>query len=188
MKKAEPLSKVLKVLLSLWAAYNILAMVVMPNVSSYFGLWVSGVVTPYANTIGLNASWNFFSPDPAHTMYLRYYVHFIGEDGIETQDPIEDYFPQEKNKGISDPTRKRELYAMRFMVIEPVRLKTLFGPWICKKFPEATYVEMEHVVETVPPLDQVVTLKNERVHDLSEEIQYVRSSYNCSGDNDEVVQ
>ncbi|WII71005.1 hypothetical protein QJS83_11085 [Bdellovibrio sp. 22V] len=160
-------------------------MLVMPNVGAYFGRVTSKFITPYANTVGLNASWNFFSPDPAHTMYIRYVVRYLDEEGNETKESVEGFFPEEKNLGISSPFRKRELYAMRFMVIDPKRLRVLLGPWLCRQYPEATSIEMEHVIETVPPLDQVVTLKDETVKDLSQELQFIREYHSCTGGSDE---
>ncbi|NUN07048.1 MAG: hypothetical protein HUU57_14970 [Bdellovibrio sp.] len=183
--KAKLLSKTL---LSLWIVYNIFTMLVMPNIGAYFGRTTSKFITPYANSVGLNASWNFFSPDPAHTMYIRYHVYFIGPEGVETQEPIENYFPLEKNTPVLDLARKRDLYAMRFMVIEPKRLKTYFGPWLCRRHPGASSVEMEHVIETVAMLDQAVTFKYEDMRDLSKELKYVRETYSCDGRGDEVEQ
>lgn len=182
MKKAKLLFKALA---SLWIVYNIFVMLVMPNVGAYFGRTASPLITPYANTVGLNASWNFFSPDPAHTMYIHYTIHYLDEEGNETKEAVEGYFPREKNKGNMAASRKRDLYAMRFMVIEPKRLRILMGPWLCRQYPGATSVEMEHVIETVPPLDQVVTLKDETVKDLSQELQYIREDHSCVGGADE---
>ncbi|WP_415061440.1 hypothetical protein [Bdellovibrio sp.] len=182
MKKVKLL---FKTLLSLWIVYNIFTMMVMPNVGAYFGRTTSRFIVPYANSIGLNASWNFFSPDPAHTMYIRYLIRYQDPEGNEVKEPIEGFFPAEKNKGVLSGERKRELYVMRFMVIDPKRLRLLFGPWLCRQYPGATSVEMEHVVETVPTLDQVVTLKDEAVQDLSRELQVTRESTSCVGGTDE---
>lgn len=181
-KKAKLLFKALA---SLWIVYNILTMLVMPNVGAYFGRSVSSFIIPYANTVGLNASWNFFSPDPAHTMYIHYTVQYLDEEGSETKEAVEGYFPRERDKGISEDSRKRDLYAMRFMVIEPKRLRVLMGPWLCRQYPGATSVRMEHVIETVPPLEQVITLKDESVKDLSRELQYIREEHSCVGGADE---
>lgn len=176
-----------KALLSVWIVYNIFTMLVMPNVGAYFGRVTSKYITPYANTVGLNAGWNFFSPDPAHTMYIRYTVRYADAEGNETKEPIEGFFPEEKNKGVHALSRKRDLYAMRFMVLEPKRLRILMGPWLCRQYPGATSVEMEHVVETVPFLDQVVTFKDETVKELSQELQFSREFYSCVGGSDEVT-
>ncbi|MGZ3817133.1 MAG: hypothetical protein ACXVCA_08220 [Bdellovibrio sp.] len=184
MKKVKLL---FKGVLSLWIVYNIFTMLVMPNVGAYFGRMTSKFIAPYANTVGLNASWNFFSPDPAHTMYLRYTVFFTDADGNEVKEPIENYFPAEKNKGVHSLSRKRDLYAMRFMIIEPTRLQNLMGPWLCRQYEGASSVQMEHVVETVPLLDQAVTLKDEMVQDLSQEVQVNRETHSCNGKSDEVT-
>lgn len=183
MKKAKLLCKAL---LSFWIVYNIFTMLVMPNIGAYFGRMSSRFIIPYANTVGLNASWNFFSPDPAHTMYLHYMINYADKEGNPTKDPVEGYFPPEKNQGITATTRKRELYVMRFMVIDPKRLKVFMGPWLCRQYPGATSVDMEHVIETVPMLDQVVTFKGEGVRDLSQELQYVKESVSCTDTPDEV--
>lgn len=176
-----------KVLASFWIVYNIFAMLVMPNIGAYFGRATSKYIAPYANTVGLNAGWNFFSPDPAHTMYIRYIVRYLDSQGNEIKESVEAFFPAEKNKGVHALSRKRDLYAMRFMVIEPHRLRVLMGPWLCRQYPGATSIEMEHVVETVPFLDQVVAYKEETVNELSQEIQVTREVYSCVGASDEVT-
>lgn len=181
------LSLGLKAILSLWIVYNIFTMLVMPNIGAYFGRVSSRFITPYANTVGLNASWNFFSPDPAHVMYIRYLINYTDAEGTPTKEAVEGYFPPEKNQAVQSIFRKRELYVMRFMVIDPKRLKVFMGPWLCRQYPGATSVDMEHVIETVPPLDQVVAFKNEGVKDLSQELQYTRETISCSAIQDEVT-
>lgn len=175
-----------KGVLSLWIVFNIFTMLVMPNIGNYFGRSASRFIIPYANTIGLNASWNFFSPDPAHTMYIRYMIRYNDADGNEVKESVEGFFPKEKNLGVTNPARKRDLYAMRFMVIDSKRLKILFGPWLCKQYPGATSVEMEHVVETVPSLDQAVTLKDQNLEDLSQQVEFIKEEVSCTLGKDEV--
>jgi len=92
-----PRAKLLvKVILSGWIVYNIFTMLVMPNLGAYFGRSTSRFITPYGNTVGLNASWNFFSPDPAHTMYIRYRINYLDNEGFPTKDSLEGFFPAEK--------------------------------------------------------------------------------------------
>ena len=192
MKRAAP---ILKGLLSLWIVYNIVVIVVMPNAGSYFGRITSRFIGPYANSVGLNAGWNFFSPDPAHTMYIRYMVYFnnssnsdaTGDSNSETEkEPIEGYFPAEKNKMISSVFRSRELYLMRFMIMDKRHLKNLFGPWLCRQYPGATSVDMEHVIETVAMLDEAAAFRSESMADLSKELQFVAERYRCNHSEDEV--
>ena len=186
MPQSKTGSLILKVLLSLWAVYQIIVILVMPNLGPYLGRGVQPAVSAYASTVGFNAGWNFFSPDPAHIMYIHYVVHY-GAEGSEDKEPVDAYFPPEKNKGIFSLTRQRELYAMRFMVIDPSRLKTLFGPWLCKQYPGSSYIEMEHVIETIAPLQQIVTLSDETVESLSKEVQFVRASHSCDGSGEDEV-
>lgn len=183
MKKAKLL---FKAFLSLWLVYNIFVMMVMPNVGAYFGRVTSSFVTPYANTMGLNAGWNFFSPEPAHPMYLKYAVHFNDDEGNEVKESIFSAFPlplDEDERNIPNITHKREWALMRYMVIEPKRLKILMGPWLCRQNPGATSVDMEHVIETIPFLDQAVAYKDEAVSDLSKEMKYTRESIRCGAES-----
>nr|BFD59601.1 hypothetical protein CKG001_17080 [Bdellovibrio sp. CKG001] len=189
MKKVKLL---FKALLSLWIVYNIFVMLVMPNVGAYFGRVTANVVTPYANTVGLNAGWNFFSPEPAHPMYLKYTVYYPesenleGETSPEESEPVEGFFPVQNDKrNVPNITHKREWALMRYMVLDAKRLRLLMGPWLCRQYPGAASIDMEHVIETIPFLDQAVRFQEESVKDLSKEVQSVRESVSCQGGMDE---
>ena len=182
MKMAKTLCKIL---ISLWIVFNIATMLIEPNISSYLGRLTYRWITPYANTVGLNSSWNFFSPDPAHTMYVAYRVYFSDDFGNETKEPVLGYMPREKNQKILNPIRRRDMYAMRFFAIEPKRFRTLLGPWLCRQNPEASTIEMEHVVETVPLLDQITIGKVQSVRDFSQELQVSKARFDCKAVADE---
>jgi hypothetical protein len=188
MPQSKSGTRILKIVLSLWALYQIVVMLVMPNLGSYLGRGLEPAISTYASSLGFNAGWNFFSPDPAHVMYLHYIIHFQGSDLENGKDSIEGYFPPEKNKSIKAITRQRELYIMRFMMIDPRRLRSLFGPWLCRQHPGASYVEMDHVIETIAPLQQVVTLRDSSVESLSREVDFIKDNYRCDGGGDEVLQ
>ncbi|MCX7977885.1 MAG: hypothetical protein N2578_02655, partial [Bdellovibrionaceae bacterium] len=59
----------LLVLFSVWIVYHIVVISVIPNQSNFLNRYFEKAIVPYASQLGMNASWNFFSPDPAHTMY-----------------------------------------------------------------------------------------------------------------------
>lgn len=187
MKKAKLL---LKVLLSLWIVYNIAVMLIMPNVGSYLGRSLSRFITPYAGAVGLSAGWDFFSPDPAHTLYIEYTVYFPdsekGVDG-EVREPIEGYFPPEKNQPVHDPVRKRDLYATRYMALSPKRLRVVFGPWLCRQYPGASQVNARIIIETVPSLDKAVQRKDLSLADLSERIEYAKEDIDCASRDEELL-
>jgi hypothetical protein len=143
----------LKAILSLFIIFQLTIMIVMANGGSYLGRKFQFLL-PYANAIGLNTTWNFFSPDPAHTMYFHSLVYFENEYGEMIKDPVEEFYPPEKEKVVIDGTKRRFLYAMRFMMLDPERVETLLGPWLCKSNPGSTSVLIEQTIESIPPLDR----------------------------------
>lgn len=222
MKKMELLSKIL---LSVWIVYNIFVMLVMPNVGAYFGRVTAAVVTPYASTVGLNAGWNFFSPEPTQPMVLKYTIHYpaghkkpvsgsiqldqqenidLKEGSVASEETNEDVFarpdltdddssdieilqyPSDDNlEGVPNIIRKREWALMRYMILDPKRLRILMGPWLCKQHAGAETVEMEHIITFIPFLDQAVKFKNESVDEMTQKMKITKEEYNCSGGDEE---
>jgi hypothetical protein len=183
MAKVKPL---LKILASVWIVYNIFSLMVMPNVSSYFGRVTSKFVGPYANVVGLNVGWNFFSPDPAHPMYLKVVVNYPAESDGSYREPVITSYPDpEAEAKVPSLTRKREWAVMRFMVMDPRRLRQIFGPWLCKQYPGAESVDMEHVIETLPPLDEAVFNKEVNLLEMSQERRFAKASVRCGVAGDE---
>lgn len=184
MTKVKSISKAL---LSLWIVYNIFTMLVMPNIGSYFGRVTSRFITPYANTVGLNAGWNFYSPEPAQPMHLKYIIYFEDELGEEMKPPVEGYFPSENDdRNIPLITRKREWSLMRFMVLDAKRMRHLMGPWFCRHNPGASSVELEHVVAAIPFLDSAVARNAVTIEELSQTAKYLRVKIDCNEAGDEV--
>jgi hypothetical protein len=180
-------SKVLKALISVWIVFHITVIVVLANGSSFFARRFSDWLLPYGNTLGLNSTWNFFSPDPAHTMYLQYRVRFEDEQGNELKEPIEGYLPPEKDQIVVDSSRRRFLYAMRFLLLEPSRMNTLMGPWLCKQYPGASEIAISHVLEAIPSLDVAITSPDTPVKDLKREVESGRNVFDCRKTPDEVA-
>ncbi len=154
-------------------------MIVMSNGSSFMGRYLSFLYIPMANSIGLNTTWNFFSPDPAHTMFLKYVVYFQDEYGNQKQDPIVSYYPENIKEHNFRMDQRRLSYVMRFLAIEPARLEKYFVPWVCRQYPGATHVQTEIEIFRIPPLDVVTTLKSENYYDLVHQEQMNSSMYVC---------
>lgn len=169
----------LKTLLSIWILFHLFVVVVMSNGSSYVGRSFQNIITPYANITGFNTSWNFFSPDPAHTMYFRYLVYFNDENGEPLKEEVEGFFPALKNVGTFDPRERRELYLMHFFILSPERLEKFFAPMICRQHPGASSLRVDFVIESIAPLDQAATLKRDSMADLSKEYEFIKREYSC---------
>ena len=153
--------------------------IVMSNGSSFLGHYLSFLYAPVANCIGLNTTWNFFSPDPAHTMYLKYIVYYQDEYGNQKQEPLVKYFPDNIKEHNFRMDQRRLSYVMRFMAIDQLRIQKYFIPWVCKQFPGATHVQTEIELYRIPSLDVVTTLKSENYYDLVHQEEVNPSMYAC---------
>ncbi len=177
----------LKLILSVWIIYHVFCIVVLPDGSSFLGRYFEPVMLPYANTLGINTTWNFYSPDPANTMYFSYSVHFENDQGEELKPSIQEYLPPEKDQIVTDSSKRRLLYAMRFLALDPHRLQVLMAPWICREYEGATRIYISHVVERIPSLDEVMSRENESVADLRVKEKSPGMQYNCKSKPDEVL-
>ena len=143
--------------------YFVAMMIVLGNGSSFLGRYFEPIFNQVANTVGLNTTWNFFSPDPAHTMYLKYFVFFEDDYGKTVKEPVEAFYPDEKDQADFSLNKKRDSYAMRFIVVDPLRVQNLFVPWVCHKHPGASKVQVELIVNRIPSLDKVVAIVNQNI-------------------------
>lgn len=163
----------IKGLLSLWIVFHLAVILVLPNGSSYLGRLWGNYLTPYANALSLNSTWNFFSPDPVHTMYLHYRVDY------ESKESTEGYLPPEKDQLVVDSSRRRFLYAMRFLLLDSTRFETLLGPYLCRQNPGASKISIRHVLETLPSLDKAVALRDVPISELKQESQSGNLEVDC---------
>lgn len=163
------------------------AIFILPNGGSFIGRHMPAFLIEYANIIGANTSWNFFSPNPAQTMYLQYKVRFEDEQGNETKESVEGFLPPEKEKVVIDSSRRRFLYAMRFLLLDPNRLETLFEPWLCREFPGASSISVRSVQENLPTLDHALANLETPVVELKEEVKSASSDFRCGSTPNEVT-
>jgi hypothetical protein len=168
----------LKALISIFIIYHLVVIIVLPNGFSYLGRVLHPFIVPYANTLGLNTTWNFFSPDPANTIFFEYSVRFEDEMGNPIKEPIFGVLPKEKDQIITDSSQRRFLYAVRFLMLDKNRLELLFAPWLCRQYEGATRVSIKQVTQQIPNLDMANKMSdNETV--VRNEIASEFSSYNC---------
>ncbi len=166
--------QLLKILLSLFVVYHVLAVVVLSNGGSYLGRSWQSYLLPYANNLGLNATWSFFAPDPAHTMYFEYVIEYA--DGRESS---RGFFPPERQAFVNDTSARRLLYAMRYLILDPQKMDILLIPWLCRSHPDADRVFIKHLIQKIPSLDLAVLRMGESVESLREEIKTTQSESSC---------
>lgn len=184
--RARRISNAAAAVFSLWIVYHLFVIVAMANSSSYMVRYFGKTIVPYASTLGMNTTWNFFSPDPAHTMYLKFTVYYPDVEGETPKEPLEIFMPSAKGEGVWDQGDKRQLYAMRYMVVYPQRIEGVLGPYMCKHYPGAEVVHIEHIIEPIPSLDQAAIDKRE-LGEMNSRFDFISRDYRCSQMNDEVT-
>ena len=173
------LQKIGSVFLGIVFIYLVSMMIILGNGSSFMGRHLGFLYTPVANSIGLNTTWNFFSPDPAHTMYLRYRILFQDEYGNEKKETIEKYFPEDALENNFWMHHRRLSYVMRFLSADTHRIQNFLVPWLCRKNPDASNIQTEMLLYKIPPLDVVTTLKSENYDDLIRPEEINQMTYSC---------
>ncbi len=111
-------------------------MIVMSNGSSFFSKSLGNVFRFYANQLNINTNWNFFSPDPAEIMYIKYRVYTLNEYGEDIRESHEGFYPAQKDQGAFGLKNRRHFYQSRYMLLSEDRLENMFSPWVCRQYPE----------------------------------------------------
>lgn len=169
---------ILKSLLTVIILYLLTVVVVMPNGSSLLGRVLSPLILDFSNQFGFSVNWNFFAPDPAHTMYISYVVNFP-ED---SKDSVAGYIPPEREKIVVDASERRFLYAMRFMIVDDKRLKKILGPYLCKKYEGASSIYIRSVLEPITNFDAAIYSSDNRTENV-----IMEHNHDCSKSADEEV-
>ena len=130
-------------------------MVIMSNGSGFFARSMGNFYRYYANQLNINTNWNFFSPDPAQIIYLRYIVYTLDEFGNEMEPEVEHFYPEEKNQGSFGLTHRRHFYLSRYLLLSESRLENMFVPWVCRQSPKATHIAVQTITEKITPLDEI---------------------------------
>lgn len=173
----------LRVILSFFIVYHLTVIVVLANGSSFLGRTLDPWITAYGNFLGFNMTWNFFAPDPAHTMFIHYNIRFEDSDGKELQEPLDGYIPPEKEKIVIQSSQRRFLYAMRRLILDEKSIKAILGPFLCRDHPGASSVHIEHILEPIANLDQ------SRIGEMrqKQETTMFESTFHCNEAQDEVA-
>lgn len=182
MNQAEkpPSKKWLQFLISLFLIYHLAVIMVLANSSSFLARRLSPLILPYANFFQLNTTWNFFAPDPAHTMFVKYKIEFNDDNGNEIKEPVIGFIPPEKKRIVIDSSKRRFLYAMRFLLMDNNRMQTILGPWLCRENPGASRIFMENRFVAIPSLDDAILNSTSLDPENSDETTAMKFSYNCN--------
>jgi hypothetical protein len=146
---------ILKKSFVIFCVYHFVVMVMMPNSASIVGRKAGRYFAPYANLIGLNGTWEFFSPDPPQPLFFDYRVYFENSNGEEVKPSVKAYFPEWKIDRTLHPNRIRMKNAVRFFALNQKAVEVAFVGWLCRKYEGATRVNINEIMEPVETLDRL---------------------------------
>lgn len=114
---------------------------------------VGPYIVDYANLLGVNVLWQFFSPLPSPTMYLEYTLQRFPDNGErEEQSGV---WPPKERAGMWRENWNRRSYSMRYMGADNRRMEELFAPWLCRQFPSTDHVEVVYYLLVPPNMERL---------------------------------
>lgn len=180
----------LKVVLSVFLLYHLCAVLLLPMGSGLMIRELGRFFIPYANTLGLNTTWQFFSPGPSPIFYLEYsYVYAEDEDesdgGYHRHESEVMFLPERRvGFGISD-FYSRRLYSMRFLALNPERIQQYLAPWLCRQDRRAQTVTLRQRFEHVENVEKYRGgFGANRYSEMSREMTLPFVTYDCLQNED----
>ncbi len=165
--------KALKIGLSVFLVYHLITVLLLPVASSLAGRRLARYFIPYANTLGFNTTWQFFSPAPSPMFYLEYEL----ETGADDEVPETKTYPPARKGHTWDEGWSRRLFGMRFFALNEERLENYFVPFLCRENPTAKSVVIQAVFEKIEDVERVGEYAEFK--DMAERIDLPRRRYAC---------
>jgi len=124
--------------------------ILIPNPNSIVATEWGWLFTPYANTLGMNTTWQFFSPDPSLNMYFPYEIQ------VANGEPVSGRWPpaREEVPHMLLENYRRIFYHSLYTTIAPERVENFLVPFLCKRVPGALSIFIRTIIEDVPPIEK----------------------------------
>lgn len=169
----------IKVLLSMFFVYHVAAALLLPNSSSILTKKYADFFLAYANTIGLNTTWQFFSPGPGPSFYLEYQAEMADANG-EVDEKLYRYPPIRRFPTLNDSFMRR-LNNLKFFSSNDDLFASRVIPYLCGKLPGAVAMHVRKVVEKIPDLEQAER-RDQTVDEMAERYNTSLSRFECPSD------
>ena len=147
---------IVKVFLSLFVLYHLSMIFISPHIMSLAHETLMPYFSPYASTLSLNTSWNFYAPNPAYYHYLTYEV-------IDSKSKVGDFRwpPKRKESKLIYLNHNRLIYHARFFIMAgPQNIRRYFIPYLCRLHPSATEITLKIILENRPHFKKAKTFKS----------------------------
>ena len=182
VRRTQRARRLVSILLTPLILYHLLAVALLPNGGSVEGRAFMPYLATYANQLGFNTPWQFFSPGPSPTLYLEYEIEASDDPlGLNSEPRI---WPPPKTDFGFDDRYSRSLYSMRFFALNDERLERYFVPWFCKRHSGADAIHVRAVVEEISELAKSEWV-GETLSDLSRRVEYGRRRFSCPRPEDD---
>jgi hypothetical protein len=103
----------------------------------------------------------------------------------EESESREVYFPEAREIRQMDISKRRQLYAMRYLMLDPRRVEALLGPWYCRQNPGLESLTIEHIIEPIPDIEKAAKFSADWRQDIHS-TSFGRTEYHCSQMQNEV--
>lgn len=168
------LKKWFQIIASIFLVYHLVTILTLPNSGSYLESQIGEYLYPYASTLGLNSTWQFFSPKPSPRIFFRYEVEFPNGDYQKHQWP-----PPKIDSEFLGPNFQRLVYHSRMTTITEQRRKKFLVPFLCSKHPGAQTLTLSAIFENVVPLRKAYIDRRLPTSSLKELEVWSRETYYC---------
>lgn len=166
-----------KVSLSVFICFHIATMILVANPSSLLSRMAPHFMISYASTLGLNTTWQFFSPNPMGERYLEYEIHTENEPAFDDEQYYH-YWPPKAESGMARENRNRAFYHSLFSTLNSNNIEEIFIPWACRRHPEALSISIRGETRSLPSIE-VAGIKKKRFKDLSKSYGFNLEEHTC---------
>lgn len=156
------LKTTLKIFLSLWILYHLVGILIMPSPQSILVKNWAWIFRPYLNALTINTTWNLFSPDPGTATFLK--INVISdkeESGVRSFT-----WPRNADRSEPDSRHRRELYFVRYTIMNDMMIYKFLFPWLCRNNPDAQEIRLEVYTTIHPSLEQASTNRNLNIDEM----------------------
>ncbi len=171
----RPARVVLKVAISTFIVYQLFAVLLLPISGSLPGRKLARFFTPYANELGMNTTWNFFSPGPSPMFFLQYEVEMSDGSEANNGEPLI-YPPPREGRTFSDGWSRR-FYGMRYLALDSERYVSFLVPFLCRQTPGAAAIYVQGVLEKIEDIEKADTWAE--YPDMTERMSLQRERHSC---------
>ena len=122
-------------------------MLIVANPNSIPSRQAPNFMLHYTNTLGLNTTWQFFSPNPMGERYLEYTIYSASnkEDFSDHHWPPRAKIRQEK--------KNRLFTHSLYSTANEQHTRDVFIPWLCRKHPTAFSIFLQAKTKSLPSIE-----------------------------------